>query len=130
MNFHSLCFAPKCIELVTMSWNIQQSQTVPKSQWLNTTRRFFPACSPGLGRATGGSAHHSHAGTRPREGPSQLVLGPSGSSAGRMCVSHWLWELLPEITRIYFRSYFFGHNKPHTQPYLTSEGTRRGHPTS
>ena len=129
MNFHSLCFAPQCIELVTMRWNIQQSQTVPKSQWLNTTRRFFPACSPVQAELLG-ALLTSHAGTRPREGPSQLVLAPSRSSAGRMCISHWLWELLPEISRVYFHSYFFGHNKPHTQPYLTSEGTRKGNPTS
>lgn len=41
MNFHALCFAPKCNELVTMSWSIKQSQTLPSPRGLIQQENVF-----------------------------------------------------------------------------------------
>ena len=77
MNFHALCFAPKCNELVTMSWSIKQSQTLPNPRGLIQQEDVFMiAYSPGPG--SGGSRTE----IRPWEDPPQRVLRPSRSSTG------------------------------------------------
>lgn len=122
MNFHFLWFVPKFIESVTISQTVQQLETVQKSQWLNTTRRFLDIHL--VQAELTGALLSSHSGAR----QSELLPQSQGNALERGTLHIGPWNSCQKHPG--FTSAPISLDITSPMAILNFKGTRKGNPTS